>query len=127
MVWGDHGFDVSVTGSRDGAIVAELTGEIDLRTADLLRARLLELGDAGHERLVVDFGGVRFCDAIGLGTLVAVRNHLHAQGGEIRLARVRPAQRRLFQITGLDRLFPLHDSVASATGAGRRSTGSSLS
>ncbi|HEX2317174.1 MAG TPA: STAS domain-containing protein [Thermomonospora sp.] len=113
-------------GSAGGFPVVEVAGEIDLRTARPLRTRLVELADtpavAGRPRLVVDFGGVRFCDATGLGTLVGVHNHLAARGGELSLARVRPAQRRLFRVTGLDRVFPLYDTVAEAVAAGRTSS-----
>ncbi|WP_083983770.1 STAS domain-containing protein [Actinomadura hibisca] len=107
---------VTVARTRGETAVAAVTGEIDLRTADTLRARLVELHAAGFRTLVVDFAGVPFCDATGLGALVAVHNHLAEQGGEIRLARVRPAQRRLLHITGLYRLFPVEDEPGSAPG-----------
>jgi anti-sigma B factor antagonist len=117
---------ITVAGTPGGTLVAEITGEIDLRTAEALRARLIELGQeltvAGPGRLVLDFAGVGFCDATGLGVLVAAHNHLHARGCEISLARVRPQQRRLFRITGLDRIFPLYDTVAQAVAAGRTSS-----
>jgi anti-sigma B factor antagonist len=117
---------ITVAGVHGGTLVAEVTGEIDLRTAEALRARLAELGQeltaAGPGRLVLDFAGVGFCDATGLGVLVGAHNHLHARGGEISLARVRPPQRRLFHITGLDRTFPLYETVAEAVAAGRTSS-----
>ncbi|WP_262401903.1 STAS domain-containing protein [Actinomadura sp. CNU-125] len=97
----------------DTAVVA-VTGEIDLHTADTLRARLVALHATGLRHLVVDFGGVAFCDATGLGSLVAAHNEISADGGRISLARVRPAQRRLLRITGLHRLFPLHNDPDEA-------------
>ncbi len=85
--------------------VAAVSGEIDLRTADTLRTRLTELHAAGFRRLVVDFAEVSFCDATGLGALVAVHNLVREQDGEVRLVRVRPAQLKLLRVTGLHRLF----------------------
>lgn len=117
---------VVVGGRHGGLVVAEVAGEIDLRTAETLRNRLLGLSEAGFGRIVVDFAQVRFCDASGLGTLVAVRNRLREKGGDLRLARVRPAQRRIFDITGLDRLFALHDSVEEAVREGQAPTASPL-
>jgi anti-anti-sigma factor len=108
------GLDVSVTQVRGETVVAAVTGEIDLHTADTLRAGLVELHEAGFRRLVVDFAAVPFCDATGLGALVAAHNQISGAGGEIRLARVRPAQLRLLRITGLYRLFTLHEDVAGA-------------
>ncbi|SEG89386.1 anti-sigma B factor antagonist [Thermomonospora echinospora] len=123
---GEAELTVTVAGAHGGTLVAAVTGEIDLRTAEELRARLIELGEeltaAGQGRLVLNFGGVGFCDATGLGALVGAHNHLHARGGEISLAAVRPSQRRLFRITGLEQVFPLYDTVAQAVAAGRTSS-----
>jgi anti-sigma B factor antagonist len=119
--------DITFTASSDNAIIGEVSGEIDLRTAETLRSRLLAMADAGFSRIVLDFTDVRFCDASGLGALVAVRNRMREQGGDIKLARVRPAQRRLFRITGLDRLFMVYDSVDQAVIGARSATPTSLS
>ncbi|RFU37373.1 anti-sigma factor antagonist, partial [Actinomadura logoneensis] len=101
--------------------VVAVAGEIDLRTADALRARLTDLaglnGGPACADLVIDFGGVRFCDASGIGVLVALRNALGAHGGRVRLARVRPAQLRLLRVVGLDARFPLHGDVDDAVAA----------
>jgi anti-anti-sigma factor len=120
----DWRFDIAQTAGH--TVVTEVAGEIDLRTGRGLRKRLLELADAGFGRIVIDFGEVRFCDASGLGVLVAVQNRLRPQGGHLVLARVRPAQRRLLRVAGLHGLFPLHDSVAAAVSAGQEPTAAPL-
>lgn len=102
---------------RGDTAVAAVSGEIDLRTADTLRARLVELHASGPRRLVADFTAVPFCDAAGLGALVAARNQIAAGGGEIVLAGVRPAQLRLLRITGLHRLFAVYPRVRDALAA----------
>jgi anti-sigma B factor antagonist len=100
---------------RYGAVaVVAIGGEIDVQTAGRLRADLLRLADSGHIHLVVDFGAVSFCDAAGLGALVAVGNRLREKGGTLCLAGVRPAQRRILRITRLDALFPTYDTVDEA-------------
>ncbi|MQY09804.1 STAS domain-containing protein [Actinomadura macrotermitis] len=115
------GLEITVTRAHGAVAVVAVAGEIDLHTADALRARLTELHDAGHRGLVVDFAAVPFCDAAGLGALVAAHNRVAGRGGEIRLARLRRAQERLVRITGLHALFALHDdldeAVAEATKA----------
>jgi anti-anti-sigma factor len=106
--------EVEAVGTRGDTVLAEVRGEIDLQTADLLRTRLTALHAAGHRNLVVDFAAVAFCDAAGLGALVAVHNRVAADGGEVRLARVRPAQRKLLRITGLHRVFALYEDAEDA-------------
>lgn len=114
--------DVLPVGPRGAVAVVKVMGEIDLRTADQLKTGLLRVVESGYGRVVVDFEGVRFCDATGLGALVAAHNRLVAAGGGLRLARVRPAQRRIFHITGLDRLFALHESIEEAVRGGHAPT-----
>lgn len=100
---------------RDGAsAVVAIGGEIDVQTAGGLRAALLSLIDGGHIHLVADFTDVRFCDAAGLGALVAVGNRLREKGGTLRLAGVRPAQRKILRITRLDELFRTYDTLDEA-------------
>ncbi|MBT2213989.1 STAS domain-containing protein [Actinomadura sp. NEAU-AAG7] len=108
------GLTIETAQVRGDTAVAAVTGEIDLHTADTLRARLIEMYGAGFRRLVVDFAAVPFCDAAGLGALVAAHNQVSASGGEIVLAGVRPAQLRLLRITGLHRLFALHPDADRA-------------
>lgn len=111
---------------RGTTTVVAVEGEIDLRTADALRARLTVLagldGGPACADLVIDFGGVRFCDASGIGVLVALRNALSAHGGRVRLARVRPAQLRLLRVVGLEARFPVHADVDEAVAAAEAAT-----
>jgi anti-anti-sigma factor len=100
---------------RDSAsVVVEIAGEIDVHTVGELRTILLALADEGRVHIFADFSGVRFCDAAGLGALVGVNNRLTTGGGSLRLIGVRPAQRRILQITRLDQLFRRYDSVDDA-------------
>lgn len=114
----DDGLRIETARVAAGTAVVAVTGEIDLRTAGPLRDRLVEMHGrmpgAGPRRLVADFAAVPFCDAAGLGALVAAHNQISAAGGEIALAGVRPAQLRLLRITGLHRLFAIHRDVEAA-------------
>ncbi|MFA1550465.1 STAS domain-containing protein [Actinomadura chokoriensis] len=117
------GLRIDIALVRGGTAVLAVAGEIDLRTAGTLRDRLVELHGllpgTGPRRLVADFTAVPFCDAAGLGALVAAHNQIAADGGEIVLTGVRPAQLRLLRITGLHRLFAIHaraDDVWAAPG-----------
>jgi anti-sigma B factor antagonist len=95
-------------------MVLKIVGEIDVHTAGQLRTILMALADEGYPYIVADFSGVRFCDAAGLGALVAVNNRLGESGGALRLTGVRPAQRRILRITRLDELFRPYGGVEDA-------------
>ncbi|WP_218826716.1 anti-sigma factor antagonist [Actinomadura meyerae] len=122
------GLRIEVARVRGDAAVVTVAGEIDLRTAGALRDGLVELHGrlrgTGTRRLVADFGAVPFCDAAGLGALVAAHNQIAADGGEIALTGVRPAQLRLLRITGLHRLFAINAGADAACAAYGPSAGS---
>jgi anti-anti-sigma factor len=58
-------------------------GELDMRTADALRAHLVGLVEQGWTDLDVQLAGVRFCDVVGLNALVAARNAARSRGGSL--------------------------------------------
>ena len=78
--------------------------EIDITTASRLRAALAAAA-RGHATVVVDMTRTHACDTAGLHVLVRAHRRALAQGGELRLAMPSPDVRRLFAITGLDRVI----------------------
>ena len=79
---------------------------VDIATRDVLTYAAVErLCDPTVVVLVIDLGLVRFFDASGLGSLVAIRNASRWMGKTIALARVPEAVRQLMSITELDHHF----------------------
>jgi anti-anti-sigma factor len=81
----------------DAAPVVILAGEIDVNTADELRASLEPLGG----RVLVDLYGVSFMDSSGMAALVATRERLLANGGNLHLRSPQDQVRRLFETGGI--------------------------
>lgn len=94
----------------------EVNGEVDIYTAPKLREKLVELIDAGNDRIVVDLEGVGFMDSTGLGSLVAGLKRIRERDGELAIVCTREPVLKVLGITGLDRVFPVHDSVEKALG-----------
>ncbi|MER5311831.1 STAS domain-containing protein [Streptomyces sp. NPDC002773] len=88
-------------------------GELDHHTADLLRSPLDSALDEGRSRLVVDCSGLEFCDSTGLNVLLGARLRADAAGGGVHLVGMRPAVARVFQITGADAVFTVHETLAT--------------
>ena len=115
-----------------GVPVVTAPAEIDTTTAGQLRAILFEWHTRGHATVVVDMTGTQFCDSAGLRELVRVHKRARAEGGELRLVLpVGGAVRRVFTVTGLDRLIPhftvLEQALAQVPANGGRSRSSSTS
>ena len=99
---------------QGGCVVLSIRGSVDASNADQLRSALLEAAETGGSRLVVDMEGVPFIDSSGLGTLVYVFKTLRVREGDLRLASMRPAVSRIFELTRLDRVFMISPDTMGA-------------
>jgi anti-anti-sigma factor len=92
-------------------------GELDHHTADLLREPLEDCLAKGFNRLVVDCSRLEFCDSTGLNVLLGARLKAEAAGGGVHLVAMQPVVARVFEITGAEAVFTLHDTLAAALAA----------
>jgi anti-sigma B factor antagonist len=96
------------------AYVLSVTGELDVSNADRLDAACTRVVGRGGTRLVVDLVGVSFMDSAALGILTKGAKRIRSNGGECVVVADDPRIRRVFEITGLDRLFRIEPSLAEA-------------
>lgn len=94
--------------------VVTAAGELDHHTAELLRVPLEEAIDQGRVRLVVDCSQLEFCDSTGLNVLLGARLKAEAAGGAVHLAAMLPVVARVFEITGADAVFTVHETLEAA-------------
>jgi anti-sigma B factor antagonist len=94
--------------------VLEVGGEVDVYTAPRLRERLVELIDGGAHHIVVDLNRVDFLDSTGLGVLVGALKRVKAHDGSLSLVCTQDKILKIFKITGLTKVFPIHGSVEQA-------------
>lgn len=95
------------------ARVVRLAGELDVYNAAQVRSALADACAQAPERVVVDLGEVEFIDSTALGVLIETRTKLANRGGFM-LAAPGLETRRALQISGLDKLFTVHDTVPEA-------------
>ena len=112
----DLGLDVS---ERNGYSVLAVSGEVDVATVPRLREQLHGLVAQGSNRIIVDLDGVDFLDATGLGVLVGALKRVRSNDGELALVCTQPRIRKVFEVTGLTKVFSLYDSVDEAVAADR--------
>lgn len=105
--------------SRDDAVVVHVSGEIDLSNASLLDERLIEASETGKKLCVVDLGKVTFLDSSGLGVLVGHLERLRDQEppANLRLVVKAPHVAKLFEVTGLDKVFAIYPDLRAAMAA----------
>jgi anti-sigma B factor antagonist len=98
------------------AVVIRLGGELDLYNAAQVRSALADAYTQTPERIVVDLGEVEFIDSTALGVLIEIRAKLNNRDGLL-LAAPGLETRRALEVSGLDKLFVVRDSVQDALGA----------
>ncbi|MCU1350982.1 MAG: anti-sigma factor antagonist [Acidimicrobiales bacterium] len=99
---------------RDGWAVVAVGGEIDVATAPRLREQLITLVNDGHHRIVVDLGAVDFLDSTGLGVLVGALKRVRTHDGDLALVCDEPRILKVFEITGLTKVFAMYGTVDQA-------------
>jgi anti-sigma B factor antagonist len=100
--------------SLDGWTVVTIYGELDVASAPALRERLIGLVNEGSAHLVLDLEGLDFLDSTGLGVIISALKRARTNDGDLRLVCTQSRIRRLFEITALDKAFPLHASLEEA-------------
>jgi anti-anti-sigma factor len=91
---------ISVQQSPVEALVT-LAGEIDMSTVARLSAVVGDLLHPAPPRVVLDLGGVTFCDSQGLGTLVVLSRKAAMAHSVLVLVNVGDFLLRVLDITGL--------------------------
>jgi len=109
----DLGLDVT---ERGKFAVLSVHGEVDVYTAPKFRERLIELVSEGKHHIVVDLEGVDFLDSTGLGVLVGGLKRLRSHDGDLTLVCTQSRILKVFEITGLTKVFAIHSSVDEAVG-----------
>jgi anti-sigma B factor antagonist len=100
-------FRVDSVTLRDDAALVELAGEVDLYTAPELKRELLQVIENGARTVIVDLTETTFVDSTTLGVLLGGLKRLRASDGRIILVCSDRDIRKIFEITLLDRVFPI--------------------
>jgi anti-sigma B factor antagonist len=94
------------------AFVVSVSGELDLSTVEPLEQELAAVMEQGGRRVIVDLTGVTFIDSVSLGALVFNAKRLRTNGGTCVIVADDPRILRIFEITGLGRVFGIERSLA---------------
>ena len=99
---------------QGGWSVLQVGGEVDVATAPRLREQLIKLVNDQRFRVVVDLGGVDFIDSTGLGVLIGALKRVRTHGGDLALVCTERRILKVFEITGLNQVFAIHETVDAA-------------
>jgi anti-sigma B factor antagonist len=110
-------FDIKTEQLGGESYVIALAGEVDLYTAPEFKQQLLDVISKGGKNVVVDFSDTTFIDSTTLGVLVGGVKRLRSNDGQLALVCSDRNITKIFEITGLDRVFSIYDTRAEAVDA----------
>ncbi len=110
-------FDIKTEQTSEQQYVISLAGEVDLYTAPEFKQQLLDVIAKGAKDVVVDFTNTTFIDSTTLGVLVGGVKRLRQNDGQLSLVCSDRNITKIFEITGLDRVFTIHSTREEALGA----------
>ena len=105
---------VETSTPREGVAVISLGGEADVYTSPRIKQEIVDLLNNGTNKLVVDLTGVEYLDSTGLGVLIGGLKRAREREGDLKLICDNLRILRIFEITGLTKIFDIHRSEADA-------------
>lgn len=98
-------------------VVVNVTGELDVPAAQVLKAQLREERQAGTHFVVLNAERITGAHWVGLGMLVEEAREFRMHDGSMVLAGLPVRARHLCQALGADRLLRLFDNATEAVAA----------
>ena len=92
----------------------EAKGEIDVYTSSKLKDAINAHIDQGKVNLIIDLEGVRYIDSTGLGVLIGALKRVREGQGHIALVCTNGQVVKIFDITGLSKIFEICPTVQKA-------------
>ena len=93
--------------NEDKQLIFKMDEEIDECTAQKIRRRLdNEIEKHMPKEIIFDFSDVSFMDSAGIGLLIGRYKLANMLGGKVQVANMTSPVRKIFQMSGMQRIIP---------------------
>ena len=102
--------------SNKGAnLIVGLAGELDHHCADYVKRKVdAEIFKSTTKNIIFDFSKVNFMDSSGIGVIMGRFKNVQKLNGKLAVVNPTPQIRRIFELTGFQRIIPIYDSIENA-------------
>ncbi len=102
--------NTAVNYDRDkNAWVIKLDGEVDIYTSPKMKEVLIDSLKEKNIDILIDCSNLEYVDSTGLGVLISVLKRVRESENKIIITNLKPNIRKLFDITGLDKVFLIEE------------------
>lgn len=88
--------------------------EASLNQSEEFKNFIYDNSSAPGSKLVIDMSNIKYMDSSFIGALVAGLKHILAKSGEMALVNIQDDVLALFELTRLDKVFKIFDTVEEA-------------
>lgn len=99
---------------RDDIKILKIYGEINLETYNKFRDEVLKNIMEIQKNIIMDMEEVTYTNSMGLSTIIKAYVELKKEEGELKLCCLQHPIRRLFQITKLDDVIDIYETLDEA-------------
>ena len=97
----------SIIDTKNDFWEVSLAGELDVSTADELKKSLHKLVDEKNIDMKLNLENLDYIDSTGLGVMIGILKRLKIENTEVYIEKPKHNVRRIFNITGLDKVFKM--------------------
>ena len=101
---------------RDGDVVIATLNVAEL-TTEITSALAIDPGETPQLKLILDLSRVKFMNSVALGGLVVLLRHIKQNHGRLAVVGLSGHCRNVMEVTGLQRVFELYDTIDAARAA----------
>lgn len=95
--------------------ILKFAGVIDVYHAPEFKAMLNELIGKNYFHIIIDITEATYLDSTALAVFIGIHKKCIAQEGALRIICPKGGIRRIFEITGLDHIFKMFETIEEAT------------
>lgn len=94
--------------------IVDVEGEVDVYTSMELKKELNKLVDDGNKKIMINLERVTYMDSSGLGILVAILKRLKKEKGSMKIVKLTPSIKKIFELTRLTKFFDIFETEEEA-------------
>ncbi|MCX7709832.1 MAG: STAS domain-containing protein [Clostridia bacterium] len=94
-----------------GVVTISISGEVDIYTSQGLKEKLYQIADTTQLDIKIDCKELNYIDSTGLGIFVGALKRAKQNDKKIYISNLKESIKKLFIITGLDKVFIMSDDI----------------